>query len=358
MKAKIQRLINKLITLLEVFPQGFRVKYQKAYFKDWLKKQKSSFVKSSPSTPQNEYDLVFINLEKGWILDGICQEIDRYCDKKTYFHYSVYNIPPAKVYFFAHYSLFSVAILENPQILKKVNLLYYTHTRDIGVSEGEFIYFLNKSTQILTMNCACQNTLIKQGVKSAKVTTVLAGVDEEKFYAKPKNQERQPCIGFCLRYNHQSFYDRKNYDLVVELIKKLDFAKIILLGNGWEQHKEFNSIQSLPYFNYVNVPYDDYPAYYQEMDVFVSVSKLEGGPIPLIESMMCNVFPVVSDTGFAPDIIENGKNGFIFDVDSSAEDIIQLINQALDRNTDVRSTVQHLTWKNFSQQVQALAGLS
>ncbi len=357
MKNKLEKLKQKTLKVVEIFPQGFKVKYKFAYLKAWLDKKQLSFKKFSSSDNQDEYDLAFVNLEKEWILDGICQEINKYCDKITYFHYSLYNIPKAKAYFFAHYSLFKEAILKNPQILGQVNLVFYTHSRNIGVMEQELVYFLKKGTYILTMNTACEKMLIEKGVDSAKIKTVLGGADEEKFSKVEKIRGKKPCIGFSVRYSDQSLYDRKNYELVIELIKKLDFSDIILLGTDWEKHKEFINVQSLSYFQYVNVFYDEYPKYYQKMDIFVSVSKLEGGPIPLIESMMCNVVPVVSNTGFAPDIIVNGKNGFIFDVNSTADDIIKIIKQALEIETDVRATIQHLTWRNFSKEVQQLAGL-
>ncbi len=130
--------------------------------------------------------------------------------------------------------------------------------------------------------------------------------------------------------------------------------KFILLGKGWEKYEKFLEMKSLPNFAYVEAPYSDYPQYYTAMDVFVSPAKLEGGPIPLVETMMCNVVPVASNTGFAPDLILNGENGFIFDVDSSVEEICQLIDRAFTLKSDIRKTVEHLSWENFSLEVQQI----
>jgi glycosyltransferase involved in cell wall biosynthesis len=90
------------------------------------------------------------------------------------------------------------------------------------------------------------------------------------------------------------------------------------------------------------------------MDIFVSTAKLEGGPIPLVEAMMCNVVPVASKTGFAPDLIIHGENGFMFDINSSVETICELIEQAYKVKTDVRKTVEKLSWENFSLEFQKL----
>jgi glycosyltransferase involved in cell wall biosynthesis len=85
------------------------------------------------------------------------------------------------------------------------------------------------------------------------------------------------------------------------------------------------------------------------------MSNLEGGPIPLIEAMMSNAIPVASRTGFAPDLIRHGENGFIFDLNASAEEISQLIEAAFALPGDVRSTVERYDWQSFSSSVVKLA---
>lgn len=130
--------------------------------------------------------------------------------------------------------------------------------------------------------------------------------------------------------------------------------KFILLGKGWKEYSKFSEMQDLANFTYIEAPYSDYPKYYAEMDVFVSTAKLEGGPIPLVEAMMCNVVPVASKTGFAPDLIIHGDNGFLFDTDSSVETICELIEQAYQIKTNVRNSVENLSWKNLSLEVQKL----
>ena len=105
------------------------------------------------------------------------------------------------------------------------------------------------------------------------------------------------------------------------------------------------------------MPYDQYPDFYNSIDVFVSVSELEGGPVPLIESAMCNVVPVCSNTGHAPDIIRHGENGYLFDPFAPIPEVTGLIDEALRSECDVRSTVEHLKWQRFSHQIQRIAGL-
>jgi glycosyltransferase involved in cell wall biosynthesis len=130
----------------------------------------------------------------------------------------------------------------------------------------------------------------------------------------------------------------------------------VLLGRKWNQYALFEEIKALPNFTYLSPPYREYPAHYATFDVFLSMSTLEGGPIPLVEAMMSNVVPVASRTGFAPDLIRHGENGFIFDLDAPPERIAELIEQAFALPTNVRQTVEQCDWNHFSAEIVKLAG--
>ncbi len=130
--------------------------------------------------------------------------------------------------------------------------------------------------------------------------------------------------------------------------------KFILLERNWDKYEKFEELLALPNLSYIEAIYSDYPKYYAQMDVFVSPAKLEDGLIALIEAMMCNIVPVARRTGFAPDIINHGKTGFIFDTDRPCEVICDLIEQAFNIQHDISKSVESLSWENFSLQVQNL----
>ncbi|MDJ0616918.1 MAG: glycosyltransferase family 4 protein [Calothrix sp. MO_192.B10] len=337
----IKILFEKILTIL-----SYLLAYKTSYFKfigDTLVK------KSSLVNTEIEYDLVFVifGFAKNWILEAICREIATYFSGKYCFHYSETDLPPSKAYFIAHYSFLPPCLKQNPHMWWSKILVWYTHPRnDLGISNEELIYVLNKATKVI---CACSQfarLLVSQGLKSERVTYILGAADPNIFQS---HQRQNGAVGFCT-----AFYYRKEPERIFNIIKMMPHRKFILLGKGWEKYEKFLEMQSLPNFSYIEAPYSDYPQYYALMDVFVSPAKLEGGPIPLVETMMCNVVPVASNTGFAPDLIVHGENGFIFDVDSSVEDICELIDQAFEIKADVRKGVQHLSWENFSLNVQKI----
>jgi glycosyltransferase involved in cell wall biosynthesis len=353
--SKAKTPIKKIATHLFPIDKNYRVLYFISYLKSFPYKP----VKSNDT---KEYDLVFVidQGNRGWILDAICKEIARYFSGNSHFSYSYYfpgenvfshspnnlPLPPAKAYFFAHYSYFAVCLRLHPILWNRQSFIYYTHPKGI-MTDDQFAYVMNQSTKVICMCSQFAERLVHCGVNPEKVTYVLGAADPDMF--PPHQRSGDGVIGFCTAY-----YPRKDPERILNIIKLLPHRKFILIGKDWEKYENFSELIALPNLSYVQVPYSEYPQYYAAMDVFVSPAKLEGGPIPLIESMMCNVVPVASKTGFAPDIITHGENGLLFEIDSSSEEISELIEQAFQIKSDIRKTVEHLSWKNFSLDIQKL----
>jgi len=306
---------------------------------------------------KTEFEVTYVIANEGWILEGMCRDIDGELDLKSHFHYSSKKIPTSDLYFFSHPDIYVSALLKSPRILKTNSIVQYTHHSSIlGANKSLIVAALNKVTKIFCMNTATKDDLVSFGVSPDLIEVNFIGIDENLFFPQTKINTR-PTIGFNLRYeDRKSYSERKNYNKIIDIIKKIDFCDVILLGKNWQSYDRFSEIKDLPHFTYTECSYREYPEYYRKMDVFVSVSKLEGGPVPMLEAMFCNVFPVVSNTGFAPDLIKQDENGILFDVDLAAEDIINKIRNGLvlAKYRTVNKSVAQLTWQNFSQSVSLL----
>lgn len=225
--------------------------------------------------------------------------------------------------------------------------VFYTHPRDIGLTDQELLFWLNQTSKVIAMCSRYRDELIAKGLAADKVACIIGGADPDFF----TGHERAPdgLVGFCTAY-----YERKDPDRVLEIVKAMPQRSFLLVGRGWEAYPRFEELTACANFEYVTASYEDYPALYKRMTVFVSPARLEGGPIPLIETMMENVVPVASDTGFARDIIEHDRNGYIFPVDSEIGQICDLIERAFENRRDIRETAKHLTWENFARQIDLL----
>jgi glycosyltransferase involved in cell wall biosynthesis len=295
------------------------------------------------------HDWLFVTAEetRGWILDAICREIgSRQRGTWTVAYGAKIDLPPARVYFFSHYLLYLIHRRRNPHITQGRVLVWYTHPRDSKFSIEEQIEAYNQTTQMVCTCSQFRQALIDQGLDPARATVVLGAADPERF--RP-HRRGGGAIGLS-----SAFYERKSPDTLLELVKLLPHRRFVLLGRGWEAYARWDELSGTPNFTYLTAPYSEYPKHNSNFDVFLSLATLEGGPIPLMEAMMCNVAPVASRTGFAPDIIRHGENGFLFDVGSPAGHIAPLVDAAFGLKTDVRRTVRRYTWQAFARRIHAL----
>lgn len=77
------------------------------------------------------------------------------------------------------------------------------------------------------------------------------------------------------------------------------------------------------------VPHRDMPAYYSLMDLFVHPSLRDGMPNALLEAMACGKAVVTTPVGGALDVIEDGKNGILVNV-NDANDLAEKILATLE----------------------------
>jgi len=305
-----------------------------------------------PECPAQEgpHDWLFVTAEesRGWILDAICREIgSRQRGTWTVAYGAKTDLPRARVYFFSHYLLYMIHLRRNPHIAEGRILVWYTHPREVRYSIEEQIDAYNRTTRMVFACSAFRDDLIAKGLDPARGAVVLGAADPKRF---PPHRRGKGVIGLS-----SAFYERKSPDTLLDLVRMLPHRRFLLLGKGWEAYARWTELSSLSNFEYVSAPYSEYPRLNSRFDVFLSLATLEGGPIPLMEAMMCNAVPVASRTGFAPDIITHGGNGYLFDVGAPADVIAPLVEQAFDLTSDVRATVKRYTWAAFARGVHALA---
>ncbi|HEX4913858.1 MAG TPA: glycosyltransferase family 4 protein [Vicinamibacterales bacterium] len=302
----------------------------------------------SRATPSSGTIFILDPAWRGWILDAICREIAERIPGNHRFHYSTENVPAGRSYFIAHQNLVAPVLSNNACVWRGRRVSWFTHPSEFFISQGQFIYALNQLHGVMFQCSLFRDQLVREGVARERTDVLYGGADPQRFLPHARGRG---VVGLSMAY-----YPRKNPDRLLELVSLLAPRRVTLLGRNWTQYPRFDRLVAQPNFTYVEAPYDEYPRYYSEMDVFVSLAQLEGGPIPLIEAMMCNVVPVASRTGIAPDLIRHGDNGFVFDVDAPAATIASLVERAFHNRADIHSTVAHLTWDRFAGRIGGWLG--
>lgn len=291
--------------------------------------------------------------DRGWILHTFADEIEKHSGSRCTRFRSGDEIGPADVTFFVHVSRLIQYLDANRKIDAGVKVVLFTHWEPGGRrSEDEIVKALLQADRIAFMSLSWQRWAAARGIPSEKTRTLPCGADPNRFSGSPRTGKT---MGFVARYNPGG---RKNHPVLFELIRRLAPIPVLVAGPGWEQAPGYPNISSLPHVRFLGfVPSDRFPEVYAAMTVFVNVSKVEGGPMPLLEAMMCNRWPVSTRVGFAEEIIREGENGTLLDSPEDVDGIERKIREALGKKTDstddVRSTVLDRTWERFVRDLKA-----
>jgi len=287
---------------------------------------------------------------RNWILDAIAKEIgSRHCKSWSIFYSpkSPTPYPKARNVFFMHQSL----LMRYKKLLSNEFIYtWYTHPgNDEDKNIPSHLEAFQKCHKVVFACSRFMKLWNQSGLSPDKTTCILGGADEKMFTAHKR-------IGRVVGLS-SSFYERKNPDLLFEITRMMPDVSFRLIGKGWENYARFEEMLRFGNLEYIQAKYHEYPRYYQDVNVFLSTAKLEGGPIPLIEAMMANCLPVASDTGFCPDIIKHGKNGFLFPADNpSVSEVCNLIERGFElSHVNIRDTVLDYTWDKFSSSITDLA---
>ena len=122
----------------------------------------------------------------------------------------------------------------------------------------------------------------------------------------------------------------KNMSLAYEIAKNFkDNSSIVFLwlGDGDDRIK-FESMAQKDGANIIFTGFaDEVPAYLSATDIYLSTSRWEGLPYALIEAQSLGIPIVATNVVGNNEVVENGKNGFLFeDARQACRDIKILLN--------------------------------
>ena len=218
-----------------------------------------------------------------------------------------------------------------------------------------------KHIDIIHVPCdITRNGLIELGASGEKVVKISLGVDLSMF--KPCSEEEKirlrvqfgipsgaKIIG-SFQKDGQGWNDGsepkyvKAPDVLVDVLHAMNFEspeKIFVLLSGPSRgyvikHLEKNGI---PYKYIGLTDYKNLPTLYNMLDLYLVTSRIEGAPKAILESMASGV-PIVSTAcGMAPEVIINGKNGFITDVDDRNA-LLDKSSQVLEGNGNIENMIK------------------
>jgi sugar transferase (PEP-CTERM/EpsH1 system associated) len=172
------------------------------------------------------------------------------------------------------------------------------------------------------------------GIARRKVTTILNGVDFGRFSGdgSDRAQVRQDlgiAAGELVVGSVGRLHYEKNYGLLITTVAGLSTRlpiRLILVGDGPDAGHLKGLTRSLGCDGTVMMLGErrDVPALMRAMDVFVLSSRFEGLPNTVLEAMCAGLPVVASRVGGIPDVVDDGRSGFLFPSEEGTELALKL----------------------------------
>lgn len=143
-------------------------------------------------------------------------------------------------------------------------------------------------------------------------------------------------------------------DAFFEIYKENKSIKLLIVGSGPKYNELKRKVSKLGLDDSVKfkgkIAHDVIHQYYQAADIFTLPSYSEGLPLSILEAMASNTSVIASNVGGIPEIIEDGKSGFIVppkNIEVLIEKLDVLINNTKLRESFAKNSLK-MVQNNFN----------
>ena len=147
-------------------------------------------------------------------------------------------------------------------------------------------------------------------------------------------------------------------DVVEKLHQRYDLF-ILLTGPARGYVKQRLGSSGISYLHrFLNDP-DEIGGYYKALDLYIVTGRQEGGPKAVVESLASGVPLVSTKVGMAPDVINDGEDGLLCDVDNVdeiTEKSLRILEDKGQREKIVAkglATARQYDWNRIAQQYES-----
>jgi glycosyltransferase involved in cell wall biosynthesis len=232
---------------------------------------------------------------------------------------------------------------------------------------------LKRSDRIIAVSGYTKREILKNyDIPAWKIKVIFNGVDLEKFKPAEDKARFKWALGFSekdlLILYVGRLYSRKGLPTLISaippVVRKARNARFLISGKGLsgEEKKlksyveKFKVTQNVVFLGYY--PDEKLSSLYKAADIFVFPSVYENMPFAMLEALASGLPVVTTRVGGIPEVIEDGKNGFLinpYDSRGLANRILYLIENpkmASEMGILGRRTVERkCNWDNIVKQV-------
>ncbi len=202
-----------------------------------------------------------------------------------------------------------------------------------------------RAAALITVSAALRAALLGLGVSPERVTVLRNGVDLELFAPRGRDDLRRR-LGLqrttLLSVGH--LVEGKGHDIVLETLPRLAQAELIVIGEGPLGTPLRASAARLGVADRVrwigNLSQRELAEFYEAADVTVLVSKREGMPNVLLESLACGTPVIATAVGGNAEIVNAPEAGILMQ-DRTPEALCQAYAQLMENLPSRKSVRRH-----------------
>lgn len=255
--------------------------------------------------------------------------------------------PKYSRYLFMHHSL-AIKAWEKGWIQELTEYgIRYTH-ESVAIEDSIEVFLRTKF--ITVENLKSKSHLTQKGLDANTIHFLPHPIDYESFQNLAVNKSRD--VIFV-----SNFYERKNPELILQVIRNCPDLQFSILGKGWETWSKFSELCALNNFQYKTFSYKEYPWILSSHRVFCSLSNLEGGPVPLIESLAAGLKVVATDTGHIRDVLSYREPYNIVPIDAKLDVVCSSLRQALAHTSPRHLSLSRFDTENYMRKLKSLLEL-
>jgi hypothetical protein len=209
-------------------------------------------------------------------------------------------------------------IYKNKPMMKKV--------LDIRMKNAEKVF---RDCQGIFMTADYLDKVIKEHIPTAKTYHFLEGLDPSRWFSQKGMSLKHPCVGMC----HDANWWGKTKEMLTleKVIKNLPNVNFYWAGDGQYKNKILDVLNRFENFHYLGSL--EYPnkvrEYLTEIDIYALPTGMDTTPLSCREAMAMEKPIIATRVGGIPEMIYNGKTGFLID-EQNSEEWVNKINRILE----------------------------
>ena len=200
------------------------------------------------------------------------------------------------------------------------------------------------------------------------VEVIRHGVDSTLFHPEARCRLALPrdafLIGFFATKGSDLDGNRKGIPVLIEVLKAampgIPNAHVVFAGPGWESVVADLGALGLSASCLGYIRRSDMPGLFASLDAYLMTSRVEGGPVTVLEAMACGTPVVATRVGLVPDVVSDGVDGFTVPVGDVAGLTAALVRLASDPDlaarmgAAARRTAQLQSWERNLQPLREI----